>query len=288
MRDPLFLRRGARFDDRLRAVAHRAEATGNPVNMLLDALHHVRQYCRTAGAVDHEQIRKTGGAQSEIGARTVLPFLLQRQAATAARIDAQQRPRHGVKPGCPYDRVERELASPGQQPGFGHTFDRSMAKVDERDVGSIESLEVAGLHAQSFGADGAARQQSSCNIRISNARPDLLAHKPRGGVVGFLVRQQIAEGAEEFEATELPELRVPGGTLDGCRRRCRAFVEREIVAGGAFASARAQIGVAVLDFAISGLVCRLVPGRHGVVRCALEHEQMRRLCGDQRNALNAG
>ena len=55
------------------ARLHVRDAVADPVHVLLDRRHHVREHRRAAGAGDDEQVREAGHAEAEIGSSALPP-----------------------------------------------------------------------------------------------------------------------------------------------------------------------------------------------------------------------
>ena len=72
----------------------------------------------------------------------------------------------------------------------------------------IVGLEIAGIDAEPLAAEYVVRTQQFGGRRILDDAADLLAREVGDGVVGCLLEQQVAEGAEEGQAAAFPGLFV--------------------------------------------------------------------------------
>ena len=68
----------------------------------------------------------------------------------------------------------------------------------------IVGLEIAGIDAEPLAAEHVVRTQQLGGRRILDDAADLVAREVGDGVVGGLLEQEIAEGAEEGQAAALP------------------------------------------------------------------------------------
>src|ERR1051325_9844863 len=66
------------FDAAEPSVAHVLQAIGDPVHVLLASQDHLAFDAGALRAGDHEEVRKPGNHDAEIGSRTVFPFLSNR------------------------------------------------------------------------------------------------------------------------------------------------------------------------------------------------------------------
>ena len=146
--------------DHVEAVgAQGVDAVGDPVHVLLDRHHHVRQHRRAPRPGDHEQVGEPLAHQPEVGLGTVGPLVLDRPAPAAGDVDVHDGAGHGVEAGGEHDGVELErLAGPasghvlGLDAGLGDGADRRGPQVDEPDVGEVVGLVVVGVEAGPLGA----------------------------------------------------------------------------------------------------------------------------------------
>ena len=115
---------------------------------------------------------------------------------------------------------------------------------------------------------------------------DLGAHEIRRDLVRLGVQQQVGERAHEAQAAIVPALleEAPALGLLGLDRR--GGIEGEVDARRHLLGALAHRLVVRLDVADIGRIERLVVRRHRVVGGALEHGQVARLPGDDRDRLD--
>ena len=197
-----------RFDRCGADVAHMAEAIGEPVDMLLDRLDHARQHRRAAGTRDHEQVRKAFRRNAEIGAGAGLPFFGERAAIAAGDAYLVERARHRGKAGGGNDRVERILDAANLDAICREALDRRLGNVDQFHMRQIVGFEIAGIDTEALAAEYILGTQQLGGGRILDDAADLPAGEVGDGVVGCLLEQQIAEGAEEGQAAAFPGLFV--------------------------------------------------------------------------------
>ena len=104
------------------------------------------------GPVIDEHVGEPGHLHAQVGHRTRLPFLLQVPAVSAADVDLEQRPGHGVKAGGEHDDVEVVVRGGGAQARRRDLGDRRLPQIHEGDVVPVESLEVVGVDRRALGA----------------------------------------------------------------------------------------------------------------------------------------
>ena len=136
------------------------------------------------GPVMVNRFGKPGHRHAEVGAWPLAPFLLQRQSATAADVDLQQRAGHGVEAGGEHDGVDLVLLAPGADALLGDLLDRLVADIDQLHVGPVERLVVADIDAQPLAADGVTGREQLGQLRIGHLFSDLVAHEIGCGNVG--------------------------------------------------------------------------------------------------------
>ena len=171
--------------DRVEVVlAEVYEGVGDPVDVLLDRHHHVRQHRRAAGPGDHEQVREPRRHQAEVGDRPVGPLLLQRQTVAAGDVDADDRAGHRVEAGGEHDRVELEGLAGRVDAGLGDRRDRVLAQVDQANVGEVVGLVVVGVETGPLGADVVVgRAQRLGDLGVVHDRADLVVDEVAQRVV---------------------------------------------------------------------------------------------------------
>ena len=151
---PARLRRLGGLDRGVAVLAQVVEAVGDPVDVLLDRHHHVRQHRRAARAGDGEEVREADRGESEIGGGAVRPLLLQRHAVASGDVDRDEGAGHRVEPGGVHDGVELERLVDGVDAGLGDRRDRVLAQVDEPDVRQVVGGEVVGVETRPLGGEG--------------------------------------------------------------------------------------------------------------------------------------
>jgi hypothetical protein len=150
---------------------------------------------------------------------------------------------------------------------------------------------AGGRRPRRRGALGAERvvtgAQRLGGLRVVDDPADLLADELGGGLVGGRVDDAVGVGGQHPDQVAAPGRLVLGAPLLGIdlQRRPRGRRHRD-------AEARLPRGPAVLRVAPLALGLRLrvqqgVVGRHAEVRGALEHCEVDRLVGDQRDRLDA-
>ena len=267
-------------------VAHVHQAVADPVNVLLDAHHHVHQRRRAARPGDGEHVGEAGNRQAEVGARAVTPSVLQRQAADAAHVDLQQGAGERVVAGGEDDVVERVVRARCLDAGAGDALNGVGLDVDQRDVVAVEGLEVAGIDADALGAQRVAvRREQLGHLRILDGLADPLAHEVGHRVVGLLVDHQVVERVHEIHAAFVPAALVLGAAL-GLGHLQRAAVG-ELIERADLARPPAVFGVARLPFALRLVAEWAVAAGDAEVGRALEHREVQRLLRHRRHGLDA-
>ncbi len=225
--DPEVLGLLRRLDGGFVVLSHAHGAVRHPVDVLLDRDHHVGEHRRAGRPGDGEQVREAVHHESEVGARAVLPLLLQGEPVLPLDVDRHQRTGHGVEPGGEYDGVELELFVARADAVGVISTERRPAQVDEPDVVPVVRLVVAGVEARALGAERVVeRAEVLCRLRVVHDRADALADVLAGGVVGFFVGQQVVEGQQHAdEVPGLPPHLVHGVALLGrLQRRLRRLL----------------------------------------------------------------
>ena len=97
MIDPGIFRSQFRFNIVHAVHAHVINAAGNPIYMLLNGDHHIRQNRGTAWSRNRKQIRKTVCLQAQESTWTSRPFLFQCLIFTASNINTEQTAGHGIE-----------------------------------------------------------------------------------------------------------------------------------------------------------------------------------------------
>src|SRR5581483_11816157 len=90
---------------------------------------------------------------------------------------------------------------------------------------------VVRIDAEPLAAEHIVRTQELGGGGILDDAADLFAREIGDGVVGALLEQEIAEGAEEGQAAALPGFFVKTLTFVLARLECRLHVERKVEAG---------------------------------------------------------
>ena len=106
--------------------------------------------------------------------------------------------------------VAQTMASNGYSVPFDldaagrETLDRRLRHVDQFHVRQIVGFEIAGIDAQALAAEHVVGTQQLGGRRILDDGADLVAREIGDGVVGGLLEQQVAIGAEERQPAALP------------------------------------------------------------------------------------
>src|SRR5262249_14848084 len=140
-----------------------------------------------------------------------------------------------------------------RQAALGDLGDRVAAHVDQGDIVAVESLVVAGIEAEPFGADRMVLGgQELGGARILDDAADLVAHELRRRVVGLLVHQKVVIGIEVADAAALLPLGLVG-------RGALVFgnVARRLGRLGMPADRERRVGGGTPARRILGLVCAL-------------------------------
>ncbi len=168
----------------------------------------------------------------------------------------------------------------------GEALDRRPGNVDQLHVRLVVGVEVAGIDAEPLAAEDVVRAEQIGRRRILDDAADLLPREVGDGVVGLLVEQEVAVGAEEGQAAARPELLVLPPALLGRRLQGGLGVERKVEAGRPRPRLGAQRRIVGLHLRHVLRIERRVPGRHRIVGRALEHGQRPGLLGDQGDRLD--
>ena len=258
--------------------------------MLLDRHDHVGEHRRAAGAGDGEQVRETRHLKPQKGRRTRRPRVAQGPTVSAGDVDPVERAGHCIETGGEHDVVDMVVQSVDDDRCLGDLLDGCRRYVDQRDVRPVKGLEVVGVDHQPLAADGRIGTQHRCRLRIvddlGDARTDIRGRR----LVGFGVQQQVVERAEKEQAADLPPS-VVGGPALLLRHVHRAEVQARNMtteAGAGVTRRLAPLDIVGLDRRNLLRVERLVVSRYGVRRCALEHDDLISLLGDQRDRLHTG
>ena len=214
--------------DRLDAFrAHVLEASGHPVDVLLDRHGHVRQDGRAAGPGEHEEVRESGGHEPQVRGRPGRPLLLEGHTIPASDVRSHQGAGHGVKAGGVHDGVEAERLVRRLDAILGDADDRLLMQVDEPDVRQVVGLEVAGIQARPLGTEVVVlRAERLGGPGILHGRADLLADHLGHDVVRRRVHALVGEDVENAEQfallpgrlEALPPDRLAGGEAEDVGR----------------------------------------------------------------------
>src|SRR6185312_6519714 len=147
-------------------------------------------------------------------------------------------------------------------------------------------LEIAGIDAEPLAAEYILRTQQFGDRRVLDNALDLLARELGDGVVGRLLEQKIAEGAEEGQAAAFPGFFVELLALLRARVQRRLHVEGKVEAGRPRPRLRPQLRIIGLCRLQIFRRQRLVPGRDRPCGRALEYRQLRSLLRDDRDGLD--
>jgi len=85
------------------------DGIGDPIAVLLDRDHYVRQHRQTLRARDHVEVGETRGGQPQICASSVAPGVGQRHGPLAANVYTAQRGGHGIESGGIDHRIELDV-----------------------------------------------------------------------------------------------------------------------------------------------------------------------------------
>ena len=101
---------------------------------------------RAVGAQDHEHVGEPGGGHAEVAGRSVAPVLFDALSVSAADVDAHVVAVDRVEAGGEHQDVEFvQGAVLGDDALLRDPDDRVFLDVDQRDVGAVERLVVAGV-----------------------------------------------------------------------------------------------------------------------------------------------
>src|SRR5207247_9509220 len=103
------------------------------------------------GVRGNEEIREASGLKSQVRARAISPFVLERLPPFATDIDPGQRPGHGIKPGGIADDVKCELPSTRLAALQSVALDRCVVDVHEPDVVLVLGLVIPALWCDALG-----------------------------------------------------------------------------------------------------------------------------------------
>ena len=285
---PLVLGLRRRVEGGRAAVAGPRHGVGDPVDVLLDGDHHVREHGRAAGTGDHPEVRVAGRRDPEVRAGSFGPLLLEQHAVAPLDVERGQRPGHGVEAGGEHDRVELVLLLARAHACLRHLRQRRLPEVDERDVGQVERRVVVRVEARPLGAERViGRAQRLGDLGIGDDLADPRPHVLRRRVVGLLVRDEVVVGEQHpDEAPGLEAVVVRGLSLLLAHLERRLLGRRVGHAEAALARLLAVLRVAGLQLGHHLRVERGVLRRQAEVRRALEHGELGRLLGDHRDRLD--
>ena len=145
---------------------------------------------------------------------------------------------------------------------------------------------IVGVDAGPLAADVVVGREQLRHRRVAHRLANLGADELGRRVVGLRSREEIGERAQEADAAGAPALFVDGVALLRPHVEHAALADREIDARAVLPRPRPQARVIRLDRLLHLRVQRCVEGGNAVVRCALEDEEMLRLLGDERDALD--
>src|SRR6266567_9295737 len=88
------------FDAGAMQFLHVVKTVSDPFDMLFDGDSHIAKNRGAAGTGDDEKIREASSHQTQVGARTSHPFLLERLTVFTSNIHFEEGACHGIKTGC--------------------------------------------------------------------------------------------------------------------------------------------------------------------------------------------
>ena len=210
--------------------------------------------------VDVEQVRKTCARHAQMGARTLGPFILERDSLSTAYVYAGQPPGYGIEAGGQDQNVQFVLALLRLDALRGYSLDRRLAQVDKRDIVLIEHLVIILFQRRALDAERMGRihgRQLVRNGRIFDPCAGFIAPECVSGAIGFFVHQNIVERADpRVKAAFCPEILVDGQPFlrRDLKRRFRHEIEVE---PAKHLAATAESGRVVLFHPTRGLLVQL-------------------------------
>ena len=219
-------------------------------------------------------------------------FSLMVCAVPAPDVHRHQRARHGVEAGGEDDDVELVVGVGGADALRRDPLDRAVADVDERHVVAVERLVVGVPERRPLAAEGialGAEQLGRLGVRRRSPRI-LFAEEFGRRLVRLLVDQEVVERLEQvLEPARLERRpRTPPAARRASRRRDVRLAGSMAKPNDVLLGHAPRSLVAVLDRLALAVGERMVVGGDHVVRRALEHREVGRLLGHDRDHLDGG
>src|ERR1700722_14545580 len=176
----------------------------DPLDVLLDGRHHVREHRRTTRTGDDEEVWESRTSDSQVGPWTGSPLIAQLDAVAASDLDTQQGASHRVEPSGAHQHVEFVRFLRRLQAISTEAHDRIPADVDQPNILPVECRVVISISADPLGANRKVLgTQHFCSRLVDYNIANALAYKFGRRFVGAWIHQQVAKCTDKSRAADL-------------------------------------------------------------------------------------